>query len=46
MPQNKYRNKKVELCGIKFDSKAEAEFYIYLLKLKEKGEIVDRKSVV
>ena len=31
---NKYRNKKVEIDGIKFDSKHEGEYYLYLKKLK------------
>lgn len=38
---NKYRNKKVVVDGIKFDSKHEAEYYLHLKKLKEKGKIKD-----
>jgi len=36
---NKYKNKKVEYEGIRFDSKMEMEFYIYLLKTHTKEEI-------
>jgi len=35
----KYNNKKIEVDGILFDSKHEAEYYIYLKKKKKKGEI-------
>lgn len=38
---NKYKNKKVVADGIKFDSKHEAEYYLYLKKLKEEGKIKD-----
>ena len=38
---NKYKNKKVEVDGIKFDSKHEAEYYLYLKRLKEEGKIKD-----
>ena len=38
---NKYRNKKVEINGITFDSKAEGEFYNFLLGFKETGDIKD-----
>ena len=38
--KNKYRNEKEEFEGIKFDSKAEAEFYKYLLKNYKKEEII------
>ena len=38
---NKYRNKKVEIDGIKFDSKDEAQYYLYLKKQKEDGKIKD-----
>lgn len=34
---NKYGNKKVYVENIKFDSKVEAKYYLYLLKLKEEG---------
>lgn len=35
----KYRNNKIVVNGITFDSKAEGEFYLFLLALKEKGRI-------
>lgn len=38
---SKYNSKKIEYNGIKFDSKMEKDYYIYLLKLKEKGEVVN-----
>jgi len=38
-PVNKYKNKKVEYEGIRFDSEMEKEFYIDLLKLHNKEEI-------
>lgn len=38
---NKYRNKKIEIDGIKFDSKHEGEYYLYLKKLKNEGKIKD-----
>lgn len=38
---SKYKNKKVVIDGIKFDSKHEAEYYLYLKKLKEEGKIKD-----
>ena len=38
---NKYRNKKCEYNGIKFDSKKEMERYIYLKSQKEQGLIQD-----
>ena len=38
---NKYNSKKIVIDGIKFDSKAEGEFYIYLKDLKEQGKIKD-----
>ena len=37
---NKYKNKKVEFEGIKFDSKMEADFYKHLLKLFPKEQII------
>lgn len=37
----KYRNVKVEIDGIKFDSKKEAAYYGKLKLLKKSGEIVD-----
>ena len=36
---NKYGNKKVEIDGIKFDSKKEANYYCKL-KLLEKGQVI------
>ena len=38
--KSKYNNEKEEHEGIKFDSKAEKEFYIYLLKYYKKEEII------
>ena len=38
-PQRKYRNKKVVLDGIKFDSRREADRYAHLKFLKRLGEI-------
>lgn len=37
--KSKYNSKKIVIDGIKFDSKAEGEFYIYLKDLKEQGKI-------
>lgn len=36
---NKYKNKKIEVDGIIFDSQLEALYYQHLIKLQEKGEI-------
>jgi Protein of unknown function (DUF1064) len=36
---NKYNNKKTVVNGIKFDSKMEGDYYLYLVSLAEKGEI-------
>ena len=36
---SKYRNKKVVIDGIKFDSKKEANYYTYLKILKDAGKI-------
>ena len=36
---NKYNAKKTEINGIKFDSKKEANYYLYLQELEDKGEI-------
>lgn len=36
----KYRNKKVEVDGIKFDSREEASFYLDLKTMKERGEVI------
>lgn len=38
---SKYRAKKITIDGIVFDSKVEAEFYLYLKDKKEKGKIKD-----
>ena len=45
-PVNKYKNKKVEYRGIRFDSEMEKEFYIDLLKLHNKEEIELQPSFV
>ena len=39
MKNSKYGAKKVFYEGIRFDSKAEKDYYLHLLKLKEKGYI-------
>ena len=44
--RNKYRNEKEEFEGIKFDSKMEMEFYVYLLKTHTKEEIELQPSFV
>lgn len=36
---SKYNAKKVEIDGIKFDSKAESEYYLHLKEMVEKKEI-------
>ena len=36
---SKYLNKKTEVDGILFDSKKEAEYYLYLKQLEKSGEI-------
>ena len=38
---SKYNNKKIVIDGIKFDSKYESEYYLYLKEKKENGEIKD-----
>jgi hypothetical protein len=38
---NKFNAKKVTVDGIKFDSKAESEYYLHLKELKERGQIKD-----
>ncbi|MDW0103702.1 DUF1064 domain-containing protein [Clostridioides difficile] len=38
---SKYNNKKIVIDGIKFDSKDESEYYLYLKEKKENGEIKD-----
>ena len=39
----KYKNKKIEIDGIKFDSRDESLYYLYLKKCKYKGSIADFK---
>lgn len=39
MARKKYGNKEIEINGIKFDSKKEGYYYLYLLDLQKKGEI-------
>lgn len=34
---SKYNNTKVEIDGVKFDSKLEARYYVHLLELQKKG---------
>ena len=41
---NKYKNKKVEFEGIKFDSEMEKDFYLYLLKKHKKEDIIIQPS--
>jgi len=36
---SKYKSIKTTIDGIKFDSKAEAEYYLHLLKLEQIGDI-------
>jgi len=43
MLKNKYRNKKSEFGGIKFDSKGEMNRYIFLKKMEQDGVIQDLK---
>lgn len=38
---SKYNNKKVVYDGITFDSKAERDYYLYLLDLKQRGIVTD-----
>lgn len=38
---SKYKAKKVEYNNIKFDSKSEMEYYLYLLKLELSGQVSD-----
>ena len=40
-PKRKYGNKKIEIDGVKFDSKKEAKRYGYLQLLEVLGEIKD-----
>lgn len=41
MARSKYNNTKVEIDGFKFDSKREVDYYLYLKKQKEEGQIAD-----
>lgn len=38
---SKYNNKKVVYASITFDSKAERDYYLYLLDLKQRGIVTD-----
>lgn len=38
---SKYNNKKVVYAGITFDSKAERDYYLYLLDLKQRGIVTN-----
>lgn len=38
---NKYRNIRCEYKGIKFDSKKERDYYLFLIQLKKEGKITD-----
>ena len=40
MGYNKYKNKKTELDGFKFDSEMESHYYLYLKSLQNIGEVV------
>lgn len=44
--QNKYKNKKVEYDGIKFDSQKEKSWYIKYKLMEQAGEIKDLKMQV
>lgn len=44
--QNKYRNKRVEYKGIKFDSIKERDYYLYLLDRESRGEIKNLRRQV
>lgn len=39
--RNKFGNKRVTVDGIRFDSKKEAKFYLFLRECEKKGEISD-----
>lgn len=41
MKKTKYNNKKIEIDGIKFDSKDESLYYLDLKASKEQGHIID-----
>lgn len=45
-PYNKYGNKKTQYKGIKFDSKKECEYFIYLEKLEALGAISELQRQV
>ncbi|WP_027406188.1 DUF1064 domain-containing protein [Anaerovibrio sp. RM50] len=36
---SKYRNSKFRICGNTFDSRAEGEYYVYLLGLQKNGKV-------
>lgn len=38
-PRPKYKNEKVKYDGISFDSTAERDYFVHLLKLREKGMV-------
>lgn len=40
---NKYRNKKVELAGYSFASKAESDLFLHLKSMEQAGEITELK---
>ena len=44
--QNKYKNKKVEYDGIKFDSQKEKSYYIKYKLMEKSGEIYDLRRQV
>lgn len=44
-PENKYRAKKIELDGYKFDSKAEAAYYYQLKTLKQEFKVHERFQI-
>lgn len=39
-PRHKFNAKEVEYDGIKFDSKLESSYYLYLKQLKQMGEVL------
>lgn len=43
---NKYRNEKTEIDGIKFDSKREARYFIYLRAMQRAGKCIFERQVV
>ena len=44
--RNKFGNKRVTVDGIRFDSKKEAKFYLFLREAEKKGEISDLRLQV